>query len=105
MQESTDHLTHDGPVRTDLHCTNCGKNFIAELDFSLDGNHEIHCPWCHHIHYRRIISGKVTSDRYHSDNTPDRDHQPIRIWKSGVLPITTSMASAFIRDRWLEKLT
>ena len=101
---NTDPLVHDGPVRTDLYCHACGKNFIAELDYSLDGQHEIWCPHCQHIHYRIIEAGKVTGERHDSDDHGSRNHLPLRIWKHDVLPVQTSSASDFIRQKWLARL-
>ena len=101
----TDHLTHDGPVRTDLDCHACGKVFVAELDYSLSGNHRIECPVCRHVHFRVITNGKVTGDRHDSDYGGRKDHLPLRVWSDSVLPARTSMASEFLRQKWLERLT
>ena len=57
-------------TRSDVHCTNCGGTFIAELDLSLNGNHEITCPLCQHIHFRVVRDGEVTEDRYRSSAGP-----------------------------------
>jgi hypothetical protein len=88
-----------GMVRTDMYCHNCGKNFIARLDFGLDGNHKIECL-CGHIHYRVIKAGVVTGERYDQDL---RTHVVERrsVWRCDSQPIITSTASAFIRDRFL----
>ena len=66
MVQNTDTLTQTGEVRTDLDCHQCGKNFIALLDFSLQGNHIIECAHCGHEHCRVIVRGKVTGDRWDS---------------------------------------
>jgi len=50
--------------RQELACTNCQRLFRFNLDFELDGNHEITCPGCGHIHYRVIINGRITEERY-----------------------------------------
>lgn len=34
------------PVRTDMYCHECTRNFVTRLDLRLDGNHVIHCPHC-----------------------------------------------------------
>lgn len=93
----------DGCIRTDVNCTNCGKNFIAKLDLTIDGNHTICCPYCGHEHCRVIKAGVVTSDRW------DSKVQKVKvksesIWKSESQPIMTSTASAFIRQSWLRRL-
>jgi len=106
--QNPDEHTHHEEVRTDVHCHACGKSFVAELDFLLEGNHKIECPYCCHIHYRVIKKGKITEDRFSHcyDSGPERrDHLPLRVWKHDVLTMQTSTASDFIRAKWLERLT
>ncbi len=103
---STDHLTHDGPTRTILDCHECHSDFVALLDYSLTGNHIIQCPNCGHEHCRVIEGGKVTGERWSSRHGSDKDRDGIkarRVWKNDVLPMKTTMASEFMRQRWLEK--
>jgi DNA-directed RNA polymerase subunit RPC12/RpoP len=52
--------------RSNVWCTNCAREFVATLDLSLNGNHEIVCPHCQHIHYRVVVDGEVTEERYNS---------------------------------------
>lgn len=103
---SSDHmgglLRRSGLVRTDLNCTECGKNFIATLNHDVEGNHVVECPWCAHEHCRVITNGAVSSDRW--DSRRQRVDVPKRhVWKNFGENIATSTASAFIRDRWLNK--
>lgn len=99
-RSSNDILCDEGLVRTDMNCTNCSKNFIAELDHSIDGNHIVECPYCGHEHCRVIQNGKITGDRWSSrEQRVNVDKR--RIWKHNVLSMKTSTASAFIRDKWL----
>jgi DNA-directed RNA polymerase subunit RPC12/RpoP len=102
-QASTDPLVHSGPVKTDMHCTECSKNFIAQLDYSLDGNHVVECPHCGHEHCRVIKDGRVTSDRWDSRSQRVDVHKR-SVWKHDSQPIQTSSASMFIRQRWLDRL-
>ena len=90
-------------MRTDLHCTECSKNFIAQLDESVDGNHVIECPHCGHEHCRVIRGGKVTGDRWTS-RMQRVDVDKRCVWKHDSQPIVTSIASAYIRDLWLGRL-
>lgn len=91
-----------GPVRTDMHCHQCSKGFVAELDFSLNGNHVVECPRCGHEHCRVIKDGKITGDRW--DSRMDRVDVAQRcVWKADDRPVQTSIAAAFIRDRWLNR--
>lgn len=93
------------PVRTDMNCTNCHKNFIAELDFGVDGNHVVECPYCAHEHCRVIKDGVVTSDRWGSHNhLPRVDVEKRCVWKADSQPMVTSTAAAFIRQKWLDRL-
>lgn len=90
------------PVRTDMNCTNCHKDFIAQLDMSLDGDHVVECAFCGHEHCRNITNGVVTEKRWGSRATRiDVDKRCV--WKSDSQPIVTSMASWFIRDKWLNR--
>lgn len=101
-------LTRSGLVRTELDCHGCTEQgitpnrFIATVDYSLNGNHEIECPRCGHIHYRVIKDGKVTSER-HNSGYPTHKVARRNVWKADSLPIVSSTASAFLRDLWLEK--
>lgn len=89
-------------VRTDLNCTQCSKSFVAQLDFSVDGNHIIECPYCLHEHCRTIKDGIVTGDRW--DSRQQRvDVKGQSVWKSDSRPITTSTAGAFLREKWIER--
>jgi len=90
-----------GKVRTDLHCTECGKNFIATLDYDIDGDHEIICPHCGHQHCRVIKNGVVTSDRWSSRNGTPTEAKTQRLWTDESRKIQTSGASHFLREKWL----
>ena len=52
--------------RNELWCHNCERYVQFTLDTDLNGNHEIECPSCGHIHYRFVENGKVTDIRYRS---------------------------------------
>lgn len=102
-------LKKSGFAKTDMDCHSCRSlnlpdRFIATIDYSLNGNHEIECPRCGHLHYRVIKEGKVTSERYSSDHTTHRVERR-NVWKAQNVPVITSTASAFIRDRWLDRGT
>lgn len=98
-----DYLKHDGEARTDMYCTNCRKYFVALLDYSINGNHEINCPYCDHIHCRVIYGGKITDERWDSRN-PDTDVVTARkVWKSSNIEATTTSTSLFLRGLWLDR--
>lgn len=85
-----------------MHCHNCEKNFIAELDYDIQGNHVIICPHCGHEHWRTIKKGKITDFRWgsHNDgNTPTT--QCRRVWSHDHLKMKTSSAAEHIRDQFL----
>lgn len=48
----------------ELFCSECGKYVRFPIDLALDGNHEIVCPNCGHVHYRVVKKGIITEDRY-----------------------------------------
>lgn len=91
------------PVRTDMNCTNCHKNFIAQLDMGIDGNHIVECPYCGHEHCRVIKGGKVTGDRW-SSRSQRVNVEKRCVWKCDSRPIVTSSAAAFIRNAWLNRV-
>lgn len=93
----------ENPVRTDLNCTECHKNFVAQLDFAVDGNHIVECPYCGHEHCRVIKNGVVTGERWET-RMQRVDVAKRCVWKSDSQPIFTSTAAAFIRDAWLNKV-
>lgn len=96
----TDPLKHKGLVRTDMHCHNCSKGFIAEIDYDIDGNHIVECAHCGHEHCRVIQKGVITDDRW--DTRMQRvDISKRRVWKASDLQMQTSTASEFIRQKWL----
>lgn len=90
-------------VKTDLYCHECNKNFIAQLDMALDGNHIIECPYCGHEHCRVIKDGLVTGDRYDSHNGSRIPVERRRTWKASdnVLLCQTNTVSSFLREKWL----
>jgi DNA-directed RNA polymerase subunit RPC12/RpoP len=90
-----------GIVKTSMYCHDCGKNFIASIDYDIDGNHEIICPICGHQHCRVIEKGVVTSDRWDTRNHNHTVSRTERIWSDNNLKMQTASTSAFLRERWL----
>lgn len=87
--------------RNDMYCTYCSKDFIAELDYSIDGNHVVECPHCGHEHCRVIKDGEITGERW--DSRAQRVDVSTRcVWKHSVLQMRTTIASEFIRQKWLD---
>jgi hypothetical protein len=87
-----------------MYCHKCSKNFVAELDMLIDGNHIVECPRCGHEHCRTIKNGEITETRWGDRN----DTHAVRVsgrsvWKSSVLQAQTSTVSALIRERWLNR--
>lgn len=104
--ESSDPFVNREPVRTDVHCTECAKNFIGRLDFRLDGMHRIVCPYCGHIHFRVIKDGRITGERWPSDLRPEDEQVPVipvSVWRHDSLAAQTDTASHFIRQSWLNR--
>lgn len=101
---STDPLVHSGEVKTSLHCHECGKDFVALLDYSLDGNHVVQCAHCGHEHCRVITKGKITEDRWSSRYGTDKTKDGIkarRVWKDNVLPMKTYSSAEIMREMFL----
>lgn len=104
---STDPLTFDEPTRTMMDCHECSKQFIALLDYTIDGNHIVECAHCGHEHCRVIVKGKITEERWSSRFGSDKNRDGIRarrVWKHNVLPMQTSSVTEIMRQRWLGKL-
>lgn len=96
-------LDGGGIQKTDMYCHNCNKNFVAELDYDINGDHVVECPHCGHEHCRTIKDGKITGARWDT-----RTHDVIKVdkrsvWKSSVIQAKTSSVSEFIRSRWLNR--
>ena len=87
-------------MRTDLFCTECDKNFIGTIDFNIDGNHVIICPYCGHEHCRVIKNGTITDDRWDS-RFQTTESMTQRVWSNESGKIKTSSASMYLRQRWL----
>ncbi len=103
---SLDRLVNEGEAKTVLDCTECHKQFVGLLDYSLTGNHVIECPHCGHEHCRVIEKGKITEDRWATRYGTDQARDGIRarrVWKSNVLQAQTTSASEFIRQKWIER--
>lgn len=101
MEQVKDEDYHEGKVRTDMHCTNCSKGFLAVIDYDVDGNHTIICPMCGHSHYRVITGGKITSERWNSASNTTVEDKTQKLWSDSSLKMSTSSASQFLRNRWL----
>lgn len=96
----------DGIIRTTIHCHDCSKNFVAELEGSIDGEHKIECPHCGHRHYRQIKGGQVTENRWGTGDSTTRAERAIEarsVWKDTVLEAKTSTVAWHIRERWLNR--
>lgn len=99
-RDTRDQHIHEGCVRTDMYCHDCGRNFLAMIDYDVDGNHVIVCPLCGHQHCRVIEKGKITSDRW--DGRYERvEVSTERVWKDTHVSAQTSSAAAFLREKWL----
>jgi ribosomal protein S27AE len=94
-------VSGEGWTRTDMHCHNCGKGFIAELNFAINGNHVVECPRCGHEHYRTIKDGVITDARWGSGVEKQGAVRGRSFWKSDVIQAQTSLAAQFLRDKWL----
>ena len=90
-------------IRTDMHCHQCGKSFIAEFEEKINGNHIAECPYCYHEHCRVFKKGQITDDRW--DHREQRvDVEKRCVWKAEGHPMPTSKSSLYIRNKWLERL-
>lgn len=100
MSGISQELRGEGLVRTDIHCTECGKTFVGRINFDISGNHIIICPCCGHEHCRVIKNGQITGDRWDS-RLQDVKVKIGCVWNHSSLQMRTTTASRFIRERWL----
>lgn len=91
--------------------TECGATFDFKLNISLSGNYRIHCPKCKHIHYRKLVNGKITEDRFDKDPNSIivEDIRPmlssIRSTSKEVPDDLSENDSGFMRRLWSEKFS
>lgn len=90
-----------GIVRTDMVCTDCSRVFIAKINFDVNGNHIIKCPYCGHDHHRTITNGIVTETRHGSQSGPNTAVPTERMWASTTMGAVTTTAAEFIRRQWM----
>jgi len=104
MSEGYSPIEGGGVQRTEMHCHNCSKSFVAELDLDINGNYVIECAHCGHEHCRTIKNGKITESRWEGRNDGDSTRVSGRsVWKSSVIQAQTSSVAAHIRERWLNR--
>ena len=92
-----------GVQRTEMHCHNCSKQFVAELDFGINGNYTIECAHCGHEHLRTIKDGKITEARWGTADSSSIRVSGRSVWKSSVIQAQTSTVAAHIRERWMNR--
>jgi DNA-directed RNA polymerase subunit RPC12/RpoP len=92
---------NEGIIRTSMHCHDCDKQFIAIVDYSIDGNHEVICPNCGHQHCRTIKGGVVTESRWGTKTTNITRDGAERLWTNNSLKMKTTTTSLFLRDKWI----
>ena len=54
--------------KQELHCHNCDKYVQFDIDPKENGEYEIECPNCGHMHCRVINKGRITDRRWDSRN-------------------------------------
>jgi len=102
--------------RQELDCTECGGIFRFDLDFDQDGNHMIRCPACDHVHYRVIVDGRITEERFDpnpSYNTLIAQNYYYQGTSSASVDtgytnsgaISAGTGYSFLRDSWLNSTT
>ncbi len=101
----SDLVKETGEVRTHLYCHQCTGNFLALLDYDVDGQHVVECPHCGHEHCRKIVKGLVTGDRWDGRNETRINVSKRNVWKHDVLQMKTTTASHFIREMWLQRVS
>jgi DNA-directed RNA polymerase subunit RPC12/RpoP len=100
-QQQLEHR-QSGVVRTDMNCTDCSRVFIAKINFDVNGNHIIKCPYCGHDHHRVITNGIVTEARHGSQGGPNTEVPTERMWANTTMGAVTTTAAEYIRQQYLK---
>jgi hypothetical protein len=84
----------------------CHIFVLANLDTSLNGEHVIVCPKCHHRHYRKVENGQITDFRHSRGDAVDT----IEPMPSAAFPSREEAMKAiqidrdpFMMDLWVRK--
>ena len=98
-----------GIVRTEERCSECKKTIVAKINFEINGNHRIVCPYCGHIHFRVIKDGKMTGDRWSYKDIPEDAERWVEaptesMWSDETLEIKTTAVHQHIREKFLGKV-
>ena len=54
--------------KQELYCHECKKYVQFDLDLEMNGKHILNCPNCGHEHYRYVIDGEISNERWGSNN-------------------------------------
>lgn len=54
--------------KQELHCHNCDQYVRFDIDLDANGEYEIPCPNCGHMHCRVVKDGFITDKRWDSRN-------------------------------------
>ena len=96
---------NEGMVRTDLDCHSCDRKFIANLNYDINGDHKIVCPYCGHLHWRTIEKGVVTGDRWGQGDPKYGGFVTVStegFWGDEVLRAETTTVAVHIRERFMK---
>lgn len=98
---------HEGIVRTTEDCHNCSGQFVARINYDLDGDHRIVCPRCGHVHFRTIVKGVMTQTRWSPKDGHSRQRcietPTEKCWRDEEHDITTTTPSEYIRKRFIDR--
>lgn len=91
----------EGRHSAPLSCTNCQQVVRVSIDRQATGNLTIVCPNCEHEHYRYVIDGVITEDRWRSSAQmiPSYYYSATTSADSTATSYTTA-GSAFLQSSW-----
>lgn len=87
-------------TRQELYCHACQRYVQFTIDDELDGNHDIECPNCGHMHYRYVDKGQITDIRHKSSGPT---YVAINVTYSA--STTASGPYNFLADSWASTTT
>jgi len=94
--------------RQELYCTECHRYVQFDLEMDGDGDYEIACPNCQHLHYRKVINGLVSEERWRSSSnyiSASNTTYSITSTYTTYATAATTDSSVFLYEAWMNSTT
>lgn len=90
--------------KQELYCHNCTKYVRFDIDLNVNANYLLVCPECGHQHYRRVVDGVITDERWGQD--PSQEVITITATSTSATSYlasatsSTTSATMYLRQAW-----